>query len=88
MFSKKKNITIRIPVTKEFTFNEKEDIINLLKKHSPKKVEIFKIHNLAEKKYDILGMKINKFQNITNDELEAFRKELKDIGCNVEICKL
>ena len=42
----------------------------------------------AEKKYDILGMKINKFQNITNDELEAFRRELKDIGCNVEICKL
>lgn len=88
LFSKKKNINIRIPVTKEFTFNEKEDIINLLKKYSPKKVEIFKIHNLAEKKYDILGMKINKFHNITNDELESFRRELKDIGCNVEICKL
>lgn len=44
----------RIPIS-EFSLNDEKLILNLLKKFPPKKVEIFKLHNLAKRKYEILN---------------------------------
>ena len=51
LFKEKENIKITIPVTLEYTLNQKnkEKIIKLLDKYQPKEVELFKIHRLAEK---------------------------------------
>ena len=43
-------VTFRIPIC-EYTLNDTELIIDLLKKYPPKNVEIFIIHNLANDKY-------------------------------------
>ena len=46
--------TFRIPVT-EYSLNDEDLILELIKKYVPKKIEIFKLHNLAKKKYEILN---------------------------------
>lgn len=46
--------TFRIPVN-ELSLNDRDLIIGLLKEFKPKKLEIFKLHNLAKTKYEILN---------------------------------
>lgn len=70
--------TIRIPLVKPFTCNEEnlELIENELKKHNQQKVEVFKAHTLAEKKYEKLGKPFVAYDNVTNEELEEFAKRI------------
>lgn len=90
LFQQKHNITFRIPVTKEYTLQEhnKTKILDLLEKYKPKQVEIFKLHRLAESKYEALRKEMVKFQEVTNEEMEEFLKEIKNIKINASICKI
>jgi hypothetical protein len=60
----------------------------LLKKYKAKKVEIFKIHNLAESKYKSIGKEMNKFSKIEDKEIEKVYTQIKEINNNVEIIKI
>lgn len=79
--------TFRIPVSdlilEEYNVNL---ILELLEKLKPNKVEIFKIHNLAKKKYLILK-KEQYFNKVSNESLNKFYLKLNKL-CNCEIIEI
>ena len=83
---KKENITFRIPLNMEYTLNKKniDQIINLLKRY-PYKVEIFKTHNLAENKYKLLDKKQVEIKELSDNQINDFYNQIKEITENVEI---
>lgn len=87
--SKKIDI-FRVPLVKEYTLknNNIDLIIELLSRFKAKKVEIFKIHNLAESKYKSIGKQIAKFSNISDEIVKNIYDRIKKKGVNVEIIKL
>ena len=86
----KKDITIRIPVTEEYTLQEenKKKIFLLLQALKPKKVEIFKIHRLAEKKYKALNKDMVELKTVSENTMEKFLEELLELKINAVICKI
>lgn len=48
-------------------------ILDLLKDFKPKKVEIFKLHNLAKRKYDSLGRDFYS-EEVSDEVLSEFRE--------------
>ena len=87
---KKDNIILRIPVTKEYTLSENNvnNLINFLKNYIPSKVELFKIHELGEKKYKVLNRKLTHFQNVSDDELTDLKEKIEQINIKCEICRI
>lgn len=80
--------TFRIPVCEYTIRNDNVDLIlDLLKEFKPKKLEIFKIHNLAKRKYAILGKEFY-YRKVSDLEIDEFYSELKEIFGNVEVNKL
>lgn len=91
IISKKMKIyTFRIPLINEYTLTKDNLnlIIELLKKISCDKVEIFKVHNLAESKYQSIGMEIIKFISVTDEMLDSVYLEISKLGIHVEIIKI
>ena len=80
----------RIPLINEYTLKEKnvEKIVEQLKKYKAEKVEIFKVHDLAESKYKSIGKQIQKFSEIEDYKVENVYKKIKEIGIEVEIIKI
>lgn len=78
--------TFRIPVT-EFSLNDKKLILDLLKDFKPKKVEIFKLHNLAKRKYEILNKEFY-HEEVSQSQLEEFKSDLCRIVPNTEIIEI
>ncbi len=76
--SKCKDITIRIPIVKDYTYTEKniEKMIKLINEINPKMVEIFNIHYLASKKYKTLGIGMEKFDRISDEKMEILKEKL------------
>lgn len=75
--------TFRIPVT-EYSLNDQKLILNLLKTHKPQKVEIFKLHHLAKKKYNILNKNYYN-KKVTDTEINCFKRKLENIVPNTKI---
>ena len=90
LYKENKILNFRIPLIKEYTMNNKnlEKILVLLKKYNGIKVEIFKVHNLAENKYKSLGIEINKYEDISDDEILEVYNLFKSKDINVEIIKV
>lgn len=91
MLAQKDKINIfRIPLVNEYTLEEQniEKILKLLQKYRHKKVEIFKIHNLAESKYKSIGKEMRKFSEIKDEDVEKLYSKLKNLNMNVEIIKI
>lgn len=86
LFKNKKNVIIRIPLTLEYTLQEENiyKILELLDKYKPNKVEVFKVHNLAEKKYKVLNKDIIKFNDISDEEIDDFIRKIANLNINVE----
>lgn len=86
----KDNITFRIPLNNEYTL--KEDnlnlILNLIKKYSDYKVEIFKTHNLALSKYESLNKEFKQFSEIDDVLIDEIYEKIKEINSNVQIISL
>lgn len=80
----------RIPLVKEYTLKEKniESIVELLKKYKAKKVEIFKIHNLAESKYKSINKEMKQFSSIEDSKVEDVYNKIKKLNIEVEIIKI
>ena len=90
LFSKNKDLIFRIPLINEFTLTDKniDLVLNLLNEYNPKKVEIFKIHNLAEKKYKVLNKKPFGFSEVNDKKVNEFYDKIKKIVRDVEIISL
>lgn len=90
LVSKNKIKTFRIPLVKEYTMKKEniEQILKLLKKYHTIKVEIFKIHNLAESKYRAIGKEIPNFSTIDDNSVKEVYKQIKEMNIDVEIIKI
>lgn len=88
--SKDKIDVFRIPLVNEYTIRDKniQKIVELLKKYKAKKIEIFKIHNLAESKYKSIGKEIVRFSEIQDSKVIEVYKKIKEQNINVEIIKI
>lgn len=86
----KKNYSFRIPLVKGYTLESYNlnKIIDLLKKYKSNSVEIFKVHDLALSKYKSLGMEMECFDEISDDEVKYVYDRLKNEGIKVDIIKL
>ena len=69
--------TFRIPVT-EYSLNDQDLILELIKNHPPTKIEIFKLHNLAKRKYQILNKDFY-YKEMSDDFLITFKEKLSEI---------
>lgn len=80
--------TFRIPLN-EFTLTDGNiDLISdLLKNYKPKKLEIFKIHNLARKKYETLNKEFY-YKEVSNEEMQKAFDKFKEIIPNTEIIEI
>lgn len=78
--------TFRIPVT-EYSLADSTEIVNQIKSFPPKKIEIFKLHNLAKRKYEILERDFYN-EEINDSEMIQFKNQLKNIFDNVEIIEI
>lgn len=81
-----KKTTFRIPITK-FILKDTKLILDLLKTYQPKHLEIFELHNLARKKYDILN-KEQYYEKIDDREIKEFYEKLKEIIPTTEIIEI
>ena len=66
--------TFRIPVT-EYSLNDQELILELINNFKPKKIEIFKLHNLAKRKYELLN-KERYVQKVSDEQILDFKNKL------------
>lgn len=91
ILSDKNKINIfRIPLVNEYTLKESniEKILDLLTKFKFQKVEIFKIHNLAESKYKSIEKEMTKFSDIEDIEVKKVYDKIKKLNIDVEIIKI
>ena len=69
--------TFRIPVT-EYSLYDEDLILQLLNQHKPKKLEIFKLHNLAKRKYALLGKEMHA-KKVSDEQILDFKNKLSGI---------
>jgi len=79
----------RIPLAKEIIEdNNIEAIIEILSKRKPVKVEVFKIHNLAESKYSNLGLDCSYSFELADSRVDSIIKAIRSAGIEVEHIKI
>lgn len=80
--------TFRIPLN-EFTLTKENiDLISkLLKNYKAKKLEIFKIHNLARRKYKILNKEFY-YKEVSNKDIQEVYNKFKKIIPHTEIIEI
>ena len=80
--------TFRIPVCEYTLRKDNVDLIlDLLKEFKPKKLEIFKIHNLAKRKYYILGKEFY-YNEVSDSEIKNFYDKIREVFVDVKINEL
>ncbi len=79
-------IVIRIPVSNEYVISNSDKYVDFIKKYTPKRVELFKLHNLGEKKYLLLGLKMNKYEEVSDSDLDDFKNKLESV-CETALLK-
>lgn len=86
LLSKKKFI-FRFPIVSQYTFTSQnvKALIELLKHYPPLKIEIFNIHNLAEKKYKMLGLKPFNNKEVSNETLLNLKTKIENMGIEASI---
>lgn len=81
-------IVFRLPIIKEYTMNIEHYnmVIETVKDFDNISIQLFSLHNLARRKYDLLNVRFHEFQNVEFYELQR-AKELfeKDLNCTVTI---
>ena len=69
--------TFRIPVT-EYSLKDQDLILKLIEDLEPNKIEIFKLHNLASRKYEILNRDFY-YKKVSDEDLINFKDKLNEI---------
>ncbi len=77
---------LRIPLNNEYTLKEKnvQKMLTLIEQYKPKKVEIFKVHDLAESKYKSIGKETPSFSKVEDEKVEELCKQIKKMKIEVE----
>lgn len=91
LFSVGKPVIFRIPVIGGFTDSaeNRQAVLDWVKRFRPIKVELIKEHNMGESKYLSLGRTPLKLGNVTDEEMEQYKEEIiSNVNVEVEICKI
>jgi pyruvate formate lyase activating enzyme len=90
LFKNSSNVIFRIPLTEVYTLNDDNIllILDLLKKYKPIKVEIFKVHSLAEKKYKSLNKSMENIKIPSDDKVLELKNKIQSIKIDAEICSI
>ena len=85
-----KEIVFRIPCVKEYVLREEnwEKICDFLCSYTQYPAQIFAVHDLGKKKYQTLGYHFQEFERLSNEQLEKYSEDLKQVGCSVEIIQI
>ena len=75
----KEKITYRIPIVGGITntMENLEKICKILEVYPPNQVEIFGVHNLAKRKYELLGRNIPHFSKIEKEDLKCVQRKFE-----------
>lgn len=84
------NVTFRVPLCEEYTLNEENvsKLLFIISKYPNFKVELFKVHNLAESKYDSCNLNFKKFDEVSDEKIEKLLKRIKKINNDVKIIEI
>lgn len=87
LLNQNKNVIFRVPLNEEYTLKENNInlILELLKNYPNQKVEIFKIHNLGENKYNVLNKKIIPLKKVENKKIKSVYNKINKV---VEKCEI
>ena len=91
LFSTGKPVIFRVPFIGGFTdsIENRQAVLDWVKRFRPLKVELIKEHNLGESKYLSLGKIPLQLNTVTDELMEHYRDELTaHIDVEVEICKV
>lgn len=91
VFSAKKPMVFRVPVIGGYTDGEDNiaNVVKLINRYPPLKVELLKEHNLGGSKYKSLGRTPLKLDIVTDADMERYRQLVNEkTGVVTEICKV
>lgn len=91
LFSVTQSVVFRVPIIGGYTDDEKNiaNICDVVLKHTPKKIELIKEHNLGKNKYISLGKESLELNKITDEDMEYIKLQFWDsTGLQVRICKV
>lgn len=90
IFDNSCNVIFRIPLVSGYTITNDniDEIIEFLKEHKPKLVQLFTIHRLGEKKYKTLNKDMPIFPKVSNEEIEEIETRIKELNIAVEYCQI
>ena len=90
LFKNKKNVIFRIPLSNKYTYTDKNInlILELLNNYKPICVEMFNIHNLAQKKYESLKLEVPKIDGINPEKIKSLKEKIEKLGIKVKVCNI
>lgn len=85
--AQQKHIILRIPLVKPYTFTNAnlEAIKRFLPNYQFEKIELFSIHKLATKKYQVLGMTQPAYEGVSEEELQTFAQAIAQKDQVIEV---
>lgn len=83
-------VIFRIPVIGNHTddMSNQMQVLSILEKYKPLKVELIKGHNLGNLKYKTLGRKVPKYTSVDDATMTNYLKQIESCGLSAEICKI
>ena len=90
LFESETPVVFRIPVIGMWTDDQenRKNVLKLLKKYHPLKVELIKEHNLGISKYQSLSMDIPDYKGVNDKLMQEYAERIACIGIDVEICTI
>jgi len=82
-------IVVRVPVIGGYTDGEenRKEVVRLIRKYRPDKVELIKEHDLGMSKYVSLSMPVPEYRGVSDELVERYRMEIEKTGVTVQICR-
>ena len=88
--AQRKDIHFRVPCSKEYVLQKgnREVLLDFFREYRQYPIEIFSLHDLGRKKYQSLGLEMQYFEKVTEQDLKDFQTQLQQEGCRVEIINI
>lgn len=82
-------VVIRVPVIGGYTDGEenRKEVVRLISKYRPNRVELMKEHNLGLSKYASLSMLPPEYKGVSDELMEQYRREIEKTGVTVQVCR-